>query len=372
MSQPADLLSPEGRQLLDKLRGLDVTPDRAMRLAAELRGSYPAELVAAALTQQSLRAAAREKFSRAEDMFFTRAGLEMASPEMVARHSARRFGGLTAVADLCCGIGGDLAALAEVAGRVLAVDADADALRFARQNVAVQTPEANVKFVCADVRELPAAVIGSVVAVFIDPARRAGGQRLRAGDTQPPLDWCLRLAEQVPCVCIKTAPGIPHELVPAGWETEFVAVGRALKEALLWSPGFATTRRRATVLPGGDTLVAREGAAVPVTAPGGYLLDPSPAVTRAGLVQELARDLGAWQIDPMIAFLSVDEPVRTPFARTHADPGLHAVAREAGRPEATRTRRRRCRHPPPRASRRRSADPTGDSACRATKAPPSC
>ncbi len=39
-------------------------------------------------------------------------------------------------------------------------------------------------------------------------------------------------------------------------------------------------------------------------------------MTRAGLVQELARELGAWQIDPMIAFLSVDEPVSTPFART--------------------------------------------------------
>ena len=50
--------------------------------------------------------------------------------------------------------------------------------------------------------------------------------------------------------------------------------------------------------------------------PGEYLLDPNPAVTRAGLVAELARELGAWQIDPMIAFLSVERPVSTPFART--------------------------------------------------------
>ena len=50
--------------------------------------------------------------------------------------------------------------------------------------------------------------------------------------------------------------------------------------------------------------------------PGEYLLDPNPAVTRAGLVEELACDLGAWQIDPMIAFLSLDVAVSTPFART--------------------------------------------------------
>ena len=46
------------------------------------------------------------------------------------------------------------------------------------------------------------------------------------------------------------------------------------------------------------------------------MLDPNPAVTRAGLVTDLAKLTGTWQIDPMIAFLSSDEPVRTPFART--------------------------------------------------------
>jgi hypothetical protein len=55
---------------------------------------------------------------------------------------------------------------------------------------------------------------------------------------------------------------------------------------------------------------------VPVALPGGYLLDPNPAVTRAGLVEELARAVGAWKIDSMIAFLSADEEIRTPFART--------------------------------------------------------
>jgi hypothetical protein len=102
-------------------------------------------------------------------------------------------------------------------------------------------------------------------------------------------------------VGIKAAPGLPRELVPAGWEAEFVAVGRDLKEALLWSPALATARRRATILPAGDTLTSAAdavGAEVPVAAPGAFLLDPSPAVTRAGLVEELARELGAWKIGP--------------------------------------------------------------------------
>ncbi len=314
-TQAAALLTPDGEELLKRLQGETITPERAMRLTDELRGRYPPELVAAALTQQSLRVAAREKFSRADEMFFTRAGLEQASAEVVARHSARRFTGMAAVADLCCGIGGDLAALAQGADRVLAVDADLDTLRFARRNV-VGSGRAAVCFVCADVQQVASALWHGISGVFIDPARRTPGRRLRGGDSRPPLEWCLGLTSWVDAVGIKTAPGLPREAVPPRWEAEFVALGRGLKEALVWSPALASARRRATVLPGGDTLVDAIGDPVPVAEPGRYLLDPNPAVTRAGLVQELARAIGAWQIDPMIAFLSADGPVSTPFART--------------------------------------------------------
>jgi SAM-dependent methyltransferase len=309
-----ELLTPAGQELLDRLAGEDVTPDRALALSTELRRSYPPPLVAAALTQQSLRMSARAKFARAGAMLFTRPGTEQASYELAAAHSARRFRGYATVADLCCGIGGNLAALA-AGSRVLAVDRDLTSLEFARHNVRASGAEHAVAAVCADVRQLTAGG-ARPDAVFIDPARRSGGRRLRAGASEPPLDWCLALPGWVPAVGIKAAPGLPRELVPPGWEAEFLAVGRQLKEALLWSPALATAPRRATVLPGGDTLLPERGAAVPVAAPGAYLLDPNPAVTRAGLVQDLARRLGAWQIDPMIAFLAADEPVATPFART--------------------------------------------------------
>jgi len=315
------LLTPLGGELLGRLRGIDVTPDQALRLGTELRGQYPADLVAAALTQQALRFAAREKFSLAGEMFFTREGLEQASGELAAAHTARRFAGQALVADLCCGIGGDLTALAVAAQRVVAVDADFDTLQFATRNAAVYGASGAMSSVCGDVRDLR---LAGVSAAFIDPARRADGRRLRAGDSRPPLTWCIALADQVPRVCVKAAPGLAHALVPAGWELEFVALGRSLKEALLWSPGCATTARRATVLPAehaapatsASTLVTGAKGPAAVAAPGEYLLDPNPAVTRAGLVAELAQELGAWQIDPLIAFLSLDRPVSTPFART--------------------------------------------------------
>ena len=61
--------------------------------------------------QVELRARGREKFSRADQMFFTRQGLEQATDEQLAAYKASRFVVGEAVVDLCCGIGGDLISL---------------------------------------------------------------------------------------------------------------------------------------------------------------------------------------------------------------------------------------------------------------------
>jgi SAM-dependent methyltransferase len=309
------LASPAGRALLSRLADTEVSPEGELRLAAALRREYPAELVTAALAQHELRLRAAAKFARADAMFFTRDGLEQASAEPVAAHRAARFASASRgrIADLCCGIGGDLIALAGV-GEVRGVDRDPLHLRMATLNAAVYGVAGAVSADRADVRD---ADLSGVDAVFVDPARRAGGRRLRTGDSEPPLGWCLALAARVRSVGIKAAPGLDRAAVPAGWEVEFVADGRELKEAVLWSPAFADgAATRATVLPGGHQLLPAPGDPVPCRPPGSYLLDPNPAVTRAGLVERLARELGAWKIDPMIAFLSADRPPSTPFGRT--------------------------------------------------------
>lgn len=306
------LVSPAGQELLDRLAGVEVTQDTELRVGALLRRDYPAELVTAALGQSELRRRAQAKFTRADRMYFTRAGLEQATAEAISRHRTSRYARALRVADLCTGIGGDLIALAE--GReVLAVDRDPLHLRMAGLNADAYGVGDAVTAVHADVRDVD---LSGVDAVFVDPARRAGGHRMRTGDSDPSLSWSTSLADRIAKVGIKAAPGIDHNVVPAGWEVEFIADRRDLKEAALWSPALATASSRATILPAGDVLLPLPGDAVECRAPGQFLLDPNPAVTRAGLVEDLARDLGAWKIDAQIAFLSSDEPLHTPFART--------------------------------------------------------
>jgi len=327
------LLSVAGQDLLGEL-ALEA-PDRLdppgeLALAGKLRARFPAALVGAALGQHALRLRARAKFSRADRMWFTREGLEQASGEAFARHRAARYtgAGCERVVDLCTGIGGDLTQLA-LGRAVAASDIDPVHLRMAVRNARVYGA-GEVHAVRADVRTLRLERAGGA-AVFVDPARRDAdaGRRFAAGVSQPPLAWCLALADRLPsgAVAIKAAPGLPLDLVPPGWEAELVATGRELREAVLWSPSLATATRRATILPAGHTpapapasasavtLTEEAGSPVRCASPGAWLLDPNPAVTRAGLVETLARQVGGWKLDPLIAFLSADHPLHTPFGR---------------------------------------------------------
>jgi hypothetical protein len=325
------LESAQGSELLEWLaaRG-PIAAGEELAVGERLRERFAAELVVAAMAQHELRERARTKFAEPERLLFTREGLEQSSSEPVARHRAARYAGFPLAADLCTGIGGDLIALAN-SRAALAVDLDPVHLRMALRN-ARALGATEVAGACADVRHLR---LDRLPPVFVDPARRAGGRRLPAGTSEPPLGWCLALAEHVAEVGIKAAPGLPLDLVPAGWEAELIADGHDLKETVLWSPALATTPRRATVLPGGHgpvtrpepglpglpgrelchSLVARPGASLAVRGPGAFLLDPSPAVTRAGLVEELGRELDAWKIDDRVGFLSADHPMATPFGR---------------------------------------------------------
>jgi SAM-dependent methyltransferase len=314
LGQLRALQSADGLALL--ARAVELAPDESsfLRCFNQLSKHGPASLARAALETALLRRRARAKFAHADRMFFTREALEQASSEPVSRHRARRFAGRGVVGDLCCGVGGDALALAEVA-RVVAVDRDPLRLEMARLNVAAYGADAD--FVEADVllADLP-----SLDGVFVDPDRRVGGKRtLSISDCQPPLpDLLARLPTTIP-IGVKLAPGVPlHELSTYDAEAEFVSLDGELKECALWLGPCRTASRRATLLPGGHTLTATGAALPPVGDPEGWLYDPDPAVVRGGLVAELAEAIGARPLDAGVAYLTRRERRDTPFAKLYA------------------------------------------------------
>ena len=320
LEQFQHLQTPDGLALLDAVASEAPTPSTAIAVGTRLRKRWSSELVSAALTMHELRHRAAGRFPQAERLWFTRAGLEQASSLAIARYRAARYQHLADVWDLCCGIGGDLLGLASEPsiGTITAVDRDPLHLAMAEANAATLGLAERLTFMEADVRDVQ---LPLGAAVFIDPARRTGAGRLASGESEPPLDWCFGLAQDERPVGIKAAPGIDHALVPNGWEFEAIAVESDLKEAALWSPVLARAPRTATVVTtrGAISLHPFAGDPIPRREPrsGDVLLDPNPAVTRAGLVEDLARSLpAAAMIDPRIAFLVAPDPVETPFARS--------------------------------------------------------
>jgi hypothetical protein len=154
-------------------------------------------------------------------------------------------------------------------------------------------------------------------AVFADPARRRAG-RGRVFDPKsysPPWDFVAGLAERVPRTVLKLAPGIDHDLLPAGAEGEWVSVDGDLVEAAFWCGPLATAPRRATLLPSGTELTGSGVERAPVGTVGRYLYDPDPAVVRSHLVAEFADTIGGRLADPDIAYVYTDGAVVTAYGR---------------------------------------------------------
>ncbi|WP_435809342.1 class I SAM-dependent methyltransferase [Streptomyces seoulensis] len=311
------LRTDEGRALLDEVRG--TAPADELAVATRLRRTHPAGLVSAALGQARLRQRAEAKFG-AEDaraMFFTPNGVEQSTRASVAAYRAERMRalGVTSVADLCCGIGGDALALARAGIRVLAVDRDPLTAAVARANA-----EALGLAELIEVREADVTEVGTAGydAVFVDPARRGGRGRIFDPEAySPPLSWAVATALAAPRAALKIAPGIPHEAVPAEAEAEWISDGGDVKEAVLWfgtgSPGGV----RATLLPGPRTLEGRGLPDPAVRPPGRYLYEPDGAVIRAHLVAEVAEELDGGLLDETIAYITADELRPTPYATAY-------------------------------------------------------
>ena len=174
---------------------------------------------------------------------------------------------------------------------------------------------------CADATEVD---LAGVAAVFVDPSRRGQGQRgqqrrtFDLRDYSPPFDAVLAMADAVPATGAKLAPGIPHAVLPAGAEAEWVSDGGDVVECGLWfGPLGGAVARRATLLPSGATVTGDGSRRAPVGPVGRWLHEPDGAVIRAGLVAEVAEPLGASLLDPTIAYLTTEAPVATPFATSY-------------------------------------------------------
>ncbi|MFV1968016.1 MAG: methyltransferase domain-containing protein [Pirellulaceae bacterium] len=307
------LVGPEAAVLLAERQGDArslVTQTTALR---QQLGSTRTHLL---LEQVGLQARAKAKFSRADRMYFTPKLLEQATDEPIADYKAQRFGRNTRIADLCCGMGGDLLAFAE-RGATVGADRDPVAIQLARANCrALGLPDVDLR--TADVEDFP---VADFDAWHIDPDRRSQGRRTsRFEFGSPGPDALTRLLADNPHGAVKLAPaaGGPSEWSDTA-EREWVGSRRECRQQILWLADLAGApgRRTATVVDRNHDAVSFRGEPEVVPDPAcsvdRYLFEPHAVVIAASLTGALAVEMGLRPIYHDCAYLTGSAPPSTPL-----------------------------------------------------------
>lgn len=321
MSQHASAQDDADCLLLQRLRS---TPELFEAIAActpaelasqkTLRARFDDELVRAALAVFDARQRANGLLPNVDQLWLTRVGLEQSTAWPVACHKARRFASVPDVADLCCGIGIDAAALTHHAS-VEAIDCDPAMCLRTNWNVAELGQSDRLRSRSADVASESWA--GRIV--HADPDRRSGRDRptKRLELYRPDLLWMQQLTRSAAGGAIKIGSASNFLQKFPGCEIELVSLDGECREATVWFGDLNGAHPfRATVLPGDETISADPLSEWTNVAPavGAYLLDPDPAVVRSGLLDVVAARFELRRLDADEEYLTSDNVPATAFA----------------------------------------------------------
>lgn len=254
----------------------------------------------------------------------TRHALQQSTHHCVATLKASWMG-KGRVADLCCGLGSDLIALAR-RGPACGVDIDADVLAFTVANLRAAGVAADLHQ--ADVTNgEPARLIADAERIHIDPDRRFDGQRHTAADDLVP-DWSRvrELLQSCGGGLVKLAPATQ---LPGTAEADihrtWIAAGGSVREQTVIAGGVLDDpwiRAQAMVMGGSSAISIRNGVAS-VFAPkadvnldvavaevevGQWIVDPDTAIRAAGLTAAFATATCSQLLGGPSGFLTCDDP----------------------------------------------------------------
>ncbi len=293
---------------------------------AEIKDILPEPMREEAWRLARLRKKASERFEDPWDLFFDETGLRYATPDTVARARAERLAehGDTAV-DVACGVGIQLAFLAQRFDRAVGVELDPDKAALAERNLEAYGVDAEV--LVADA--LDAAVresVGDVDVVVCDPARAPKADERDFEGLSPDIREVHEAwGDTATATCYELPPMMGpekvHPVLPG--ECEYTSLAGDLNRLAVYGGTARETDEAALALPDGERLTDDDpaGDVDRVDAPGAYLLKVDRAVLAAGLLEQLAHRADATGLltdaHPRRTLLAAPAPAQTAFTEAY-------------------------------------------------------
>lgn len=266
----------------------------------------PGQTSALATIRDIRKRADARGFAFADRLFADDDGLSMAtSPALVAVHASLLAATGRPVLDIAAGCGIEALQLAAAGLDVTCYEIDPARAHFAATNAARCPTPGKITVVAGDCRTANA----DGMVIYYDPSRRADGTRNnRSMDSlEPPIDLWTAFTTTTGMGLAKLPTGLPDdETIDLGDTYAFLAEGRDCKECIVttgietpWNSGdvyFVDSGR--TVSLGFD-----EVPMFPDLAEADWILDPHPALCRAGALGVLCELASAGLASPMDDYL---------------------------------------------------------------------
>ncbi len=241
------------------------------------------------------RIKARKKFSTGSKLFFDELGLRYSTPEAVADYRARRLR-CRVIADVSCGVGGQLLFFARYCRKVYGVEINAKRAIIAALNA--RAMKANIQIILGDsLSDDVHNLLKDSEVIFSDPARPSI-EKVRTVDNLEPNPG--KIVERYKDITEKFAFELPPQMPPERvnkWlngEKEYTSLDFKLNRLALYMDGLARCDVSAVSLPS-EERVTDQDEAVNIESTSrirSFIYEVDPAVVKAGLLRNLIGRLG--------------------------------------------------------------------------------
>jgi hypothetical protein len=271
---------------------------------AALRKLWNVDEISIAASILDARKRAQGKLEHAESVISDSVGVQQATSTQIAKHKSKRFDTDTPIFDLCCGIGSDLR---ELPAHTIGVDHDPLRCWMAQQNTCKETR-------CEDALGID---LSRDALVHIDPSRRNDTKRLHSlVDMQPSMKDISKIVSRCAGGCIKVSPSVNAEDMEhfdAPFELEYIEEYGRVVQGIIW---FGSLALHAGGVTATSMSTQQSISSSPKLPPFGneilgWILEPNPALERAGLHGNVACDASAFELAPGIGLLTSTENPNT-------------------------------------------------------------